>query len=172
MRWQKFLSNFCKSTIIKAFAFSSIYRFDRNCLKERKDFIADKVSLQTWTIAVLRYEFIIHEFWVFSSWNKQRLNKNILSWCNQTPSVCCSSDMVLMWLALLETSSSPQKKMCSDMTTKYRWSILTVSCECIVVPTFLWESLPCWAYSEHTLSVQKWKEVSFWFYGFADVKSY
>lgn len=83
MRWQTFFSNFWKSIIIKAFAFTSIFPFDRNFFKEGKD-IAKKVSPQTWTTAVFRCEFITHEFWDFSSWNKQRLNNNMLSWCNQT----------------------------------------------------------------------------------------
>jgi hypothetical protein len=137
MRWQKFLRNFWKSTIIKASAFSSIFLFDRNFLKERKDFIAERASPQTWTIAVLRCEFITHEFWDVSFWNKQRRNKNMLSWCNQTLGVCCSSDMVPTWLVLSETSSSPQKKTCSDITTKYRLSAPTLSYECIVLPIFL-----------------------------------
>jgi hypothetical protein len=78
MRWQTFLANLRESTIIKAFACSSIFPFDRNFLKELK-YIAKKVSPQAWTTAVLLCEFITHEFWVFSSWNKQRLNKNMLS---------------------------------------------------------------------------------------------
>jgi len=140
MRWQTFLSNFWESTIIKAFAFSIIFPFDWNFLKERKD-IAKKVSPQAWTTAVLRCEFITQEFWVFSSWNKQRLNKNMMSWCNQILSGYCSKEMVPTWLELLETSSSPQKKTCSDMTTKYRLSALTVSYEWLLMPIFLCRKL-------------------------------
>jgi hypothetical protein len=51
MTWHTFLPNFWNITIIKAIAFSSIFQFDQNFLKEIKDIIAEKVSPQAWTKA-------------------------------------------------------------------------------------------------------------------------
>jgi hypothetical protein len=139
MRWQTFLPNFWKITSIKAVAFSCILPFERNFLKERKDDVADKVSPQTRTTAVLRCELITHELWVFSSWNKQRWNKNILRWCNQTLSGRCSSDMVPMWLAGNVFFTAEKDVFWHDHQIPL--SALTVSYECIVEPIFFWRKL-------------------------------
>jgi hypothetical protein len=88
---QAFLPNFWKVTIIKAVAFGSIFHFDRHFLTERKDIIAEKLLPQAWTPNLLWFEVITHEFWNFSSRNKQRWDKNMLSWYNQNLGVCCSS---------------------------------------------------------------------------------